>query len=302
MYNLRIITRRSGVFFLISAVAFAFPTVRLTDAARKDWNNYVQSTESQMGRDAQSHHLRALDGLPELRAKVLSGAIVAVPFPQHRPGGSATVNISDGIINHWLGAVFIPGATVGDVEATLQDYPAYPRIYAPDVAAAKVLDRQGGNFDIAMRLFRRVKVKVLFGYNFPVEFNANFHVSYFDSGDALQVRSISTRIGEVKNPEKSHDVEYPLENDDGYLWRLNTYWRIYEGSNGSTSGTFAECEVVSLSRAVPGFVQKSVAYFTTNLPEESMRSTLQATREEAARKGHMKPAALRRHVARVAAG
>jgi hypothetical protein len=57
------------------------------------------------------------------------------------------------------------------------------------------------------------------------------------------------------------------------MWRVNSYWRFHEGD----SGTYVECEVVSLSRAVPGALAPFIAQTVRGLPLKSMAETLRAT-------------------------
>lgn len=253
-------------------------SVRLTAAAAAGFDDYIRQIEAQMDSDAQRQQLRMLDRLPETRAEVMKGEVAAIPFARRAARQGASVNIPGGLIHHWFGAAFVPRARVEDVRAVLQDYNNYSRIYAPDVTESRVLSRNGDDFDIFLRLHRQVRVRVLFGYSFPVEFNTTYHVPYSMKRGVLEVRSISTRIAQVKNPGKSHTDEFPPGDDDGYLWRLNSYWRIYE-TNSPAPGALLECEAVSLSRSVPSLLQGVITYFTTNFPEESMRATLSATRQ-----------------------
>jgi hypothetical protein len=252
---------------LILAAVSAQATVRMSEETRKAFDNYIKQVESKMDTPA-------LARLPEGMVRAANGEIVAVPFAHREAGRGASVPIPEGLINHWVGAMFVPGATVERVRAVLENYGNYSQVYAPEVAESKVLKSAGEEFDVFMRLHRQVRVKALLGYGFPVEFNAKYHIRYHNSGDTLQVHSTSTRIAQVKDPKKSHTEEYEPGNDDGYLWRLQSYWRVYPGKGG----VFVECEAVSLSRSVPGFVEKMVTYFTTNFPEDSMRHTLKATR------------------------
>jgi hypothetical protein len=263
---------------LLAAGLVAQGAVRLTEPTLQAFDIYVSRIESQMDSDARNHRLPALDRMPEARAAAVQGQIVAKPFSNRMPSNDASIKITSGLINHWFGAVFIPNATIADVRGVLQDYADYSKIYAPDVTESRLISRKDDAFDIFLRLHRQVRVKLLFGYGFPVEFNTNYHVPYFMTGKVLQVRSKSTRIAQVKDPKRSHTDEYPVGNDNGYLWRLYSYWRIYE-TDAPQPGVFLECEAVSLSRSVPGFVEKLVSYFTTNFPEESMRETLGATRK-----------------------
>jgi hypothetical protein len=261
----------------ILIAAPAAGTVRLTPATASAFDDYIRQIEAQMDSDAQAQRVRVLDRLPEARARVMKGDVAAMPFARRASGQGASVNITGGLINHWFGAVFVPRATVDDVRAVLQDYESYSRIYAPDVTESRLLKRSGDDFDIFLRLHRQIRVKVLFGYSFPVEFNTTYRVPYSMKAGVLNVRSLSTRIAQVKDPKKSHTDEYPPGDDDGYLWRLNSYWRIYE-TNSPEPGVILECEAVSLSRSVPSFLQGVITYFTTNFPEDSMRATLDATR------------------------
>lgn len=267
-----------GVAIFLSEAMTAQAAVRLTEVTRKAFEGYISQIESQMDSDAKNNWLHTLDRMPAARARAVQGQIIALPFAHREPGQDASMKITDGLINHWFGAVFIPGANVDEVRAVLQDYAHYSKIYAPDVTESRLIDRKEDVFDIFLRLHREVRVKILFGYSFPVEFNTNYNVPYFMTGDLLQVRSKSTRIAQVREPKRSHTDEYPVGYDDGYLWRLYSYWRIYH-TDSEKPGVFLECEAVSLSRSVPGFVEKLVTYFTTNFPEDSMRATLGATRK-----------------------
>ncbi len=246
----------------------AMADVRISDQTRQAFDAYVRQVEPGMDSAASS-------GLAGVQDRARKGEIVAMPFSYRDTSKGASVPISEGLVNHWLGVMFVPGATVEQVRAVLQDYPNYSKIYAPEVAESRIVKGGGNDFDIFLRLHRHVRIKALLGYAFDVEFNSNYHVKYAKAGELLTVRSLSTRIAEVKDAKKSHTEEKEPGYDNGYLWALRSYWRVIPAQGG----VFVECEAVSLSRSVPGFVEKMVTYFTTNFPEESMRATLKATRD-----------------------
>ena len=248
-----------SVFALSSLVQAA----ELTEAAKNAFASYIGETESSMA----AH-------LPPATPRL--GEVIAIPFAHRKPGGDASIAISGGLINHWFGSTFVPDASVADARAVLEDYTRYSAYYAPDVTESKLLGHSGNDFDVFLRLHRDVHVKAFF--SFPVEFNANYKVRYSQERGTLSVRSISTRIAQVRDPRHSHNVEYPVDGGDGFLWRLYSYWRVYEGTAQGRRGVYIESEAVSLSRSVPGFLAKIVTYFTTNFPEESLRSTLEKTR------------------------
>jgi hypothetical protein len=264
-----------SVCLLLSVLALIVPaaTAELTEAAKKAFDGYIRDTESSMS----AHQAPVAPRLNE---------VIAIPFAHRKPGDDASIPIPDGLINHWLGAVFVPDASVADVRAVLEDYNRYSTYYAPEVSESKLLDHSGNDFDVSLRLHREVRVKAIFGYSFPVEFNANYKVRYSQEGGALLVRSISTRIAQVRDPKRSHTDEYPVDGGDGFLWRLYSYWRIYEGTIEGRRGVYIESEAVSLSRSVPGLLAKMVTYFTTNFPEDSLRSTLEKTRLAVEQRAH----------------
>ena len=254
---------------MTASLSFA---VQLSEQTKAEFDAYIKKAEAQMDTPV-------YDRFPSIRERAKKGEIVAVPFAYRTEGKQASVNIRDGLVNHWLGVMFVPNVTVDALKGVLQNYGQYKSTYAPEVTESLVQKAGNDEFDIFLRLHRQVHIKALLGYGFPVEFNSNYHVRYYKTGETLQVRSFSTRIAEVKDPKKTHTEEHEVGNDSGYLWRLRSYWRL----TPADGGVYVELEAVSLSRSVPGFVEKMVTYFTTNFPEDSMRHTLGATRKGAGR-------------------
>jgi hypothetical protein len=87
--------------------------------------------------------------------------------------------------------------------------------------------------------------------------------------------SRSTKIAEVDNAGKASEREKPPGTGEGFLWRLNSYWRFEERDNG----TWVECQAVSLSRDVPTGLGWVVEPIIRNLPKDSLENTLRATRD-----------------------
>lgn len=177
------------------------------------------------------------------------------------------INVPGGMIQDWVGRMFIPGATLAQVRRVLQDYPDYKNFYAPKVIGSKLLAHSGDDYDVLLRLREEHLVTVVF--------NATYHIQY-EAPDPrhLIVISRSTRIAEVKNPDASDSDEYPPGDDSGFLWRLNSYWN-FEAADG---GVYARCESISLSRDVPLGLGWMLKGFLESLPRESMMNALRGTR------------------------
>jgi hypothetical protein len=87
--------------------------------------------------------------------------------------------------------------------------------------------------------------------------------------------SISTRIAEVKDPDKPDGEELPVGTGHGYLWRLNTYWRFEE----KDGGVYLQCEAVSLTRDMPTGLGWLLKPLVTSIPKASLNRALGQTRK-----------------------
>lgn len=172
-----------------------------------------------------------------------------------------------GMIHHWVGTVFIPGAKLPAVVAALQDYDHHAQYYTPDVEQSKIESRDDDHFVLFLR-FRRHKV-------ITVVLNTRHDVRYFrDSAVREHSRSSAMRIAEVENAGKPTEREKPPGEDGGYLWRMETWWRMEERDGG----VYLQSEVVSLTRDIPAGLGWLIGPFVTSIPKETLTFTLQATR------------------------
>jgi len=178
------------------------------------------------------------------------------------------VTAPHGLIHDWIGAAFIPDATVGQVLALLQDYDHHKDVYGPDVMDSKILDRNGNDFKVRLRLFKRKAVVVVLDTDNEIHYRPA-------GGRDWRSRSNSTRIVEIANAGTPRERERPAGSDHGYLWRLNSYWLFRERDGG----TYVECEAVSLSRSVPAELAPLIRPIITGLPRDAMANTMRRTRE-----------------------
>jgi hypothetical protein len=174
----------------------------------------------------------------------------------------------EGMIHHWEGLVFIPDVHVEDVLQILQDYDHHSSYYAPQVTESKLESREGQHFRAFLR-FRRQKV-------ITVVLNTEHDVRYFRDGpDRAHSRSSATHIAEVDNPGKLNEHEKPREDDGGFLWGMETWWRMVE----KDGGVYLESEVVSLTRDIPIGLAWMIGPFVTSIPKDTLAFTLEASRK-----------------------
>jgi putative flippase GtrA len=177
-----------------------------------------------------------------------------------------TPSIDDGKIHHWVGAVFVPGVTLDTVLMRLKQYAGRETEFYDDVIASKLLSRDGERVSLFMKL-RRTKV-------ITVTYNTEHAVAYRKiGGSRASARSVSTKIAELKDAGTAQEREKTADEDSGYLWRLNAYWR-YEAVAG---GVLIECESVSLSRNVP-LLLRPISPIVDGVARDSLERTLRSLR------------------------
>lgn len=173
-----------------------------------------------------------------------------------------------GMIHHWTGVVFIAGANLDAVLSVLQDYDRHAGYYTPDVERSKIESRDGDHFRVFLR-FRRHKV-------ITVVLNTEHEVQYFrDSAGKAHSRSSAIRIAEVEDAGKNDEREKTPGVDGGFLWRMETWWRMEEGDGG----VYVQSEVASLTRDIPAGLGWMIKPFVTDIPKETLTFTLEATRK-----------------------
>jgi hypothetical protein len=181
------------------------------------------------------------------------------------------IDVPGGLIHHWVGTAFVPGGTLGQTLAILQDYDRHERIYAPVVARSRQISREGDRF----RFFLRFNMKKVI----TVVVNSEHEALFTRPGpDRAEGWIHSTRIAEVENADGAGEREKPVGEDGGYLWRLNTYWRL----QARDGGLYIQCESVSLTRGIPVGLGWIVGPFVTSIPKESLTFTLETTRKQLA--------------------
>ena len=251
----------SGLLIALSpSLLQAQPTTQLQPETISAFNEYVKAVEADLQLRIDGHKpFLYLDQHPRKRFKARQGEILVESFHED-------IEIPDGLIHDWAGAMFVKGATADQIVAVLQDYDRHQEIY-PEVVESKLLERQGDTLRSYLRL---KKEKVL-----TVVLNTEHEARYSKLSDKRrQLRSHSTRIAEVKDPDTEEERELPVGEDSGFLWRLNAYWDIEEVEDG----VFVELSTLSLSRQPPFGLGWMINPFIKNMPRESLVDMLQATR------------------------
>lgn len=173
-----------------------------------------------------------------------------------------------GLIHDWIGAVFIPGTTVKETLALIQDYDRHKNIYQPEVIDSVLKSHHGNDFKIYLRLLKKKIITVVLDTNHDVHYLSLDRTRWC-------CHSHTTRISEVEDAGGPEERVLPPDTGHGFLWRLNSYWRFQE----KEIGVYAECRAISLTRNVPFGLGWVIEPIIQSLPRESLINTLEATRQ-----------------------
>ena len=227
------------------------------------FDRYIASTEAKMQPRWNGEHFLWFDDSPEIRLRLLAGAVVAQPVQ-----GNGIVALPGGLIQDWIGAVFVPKTTLKETLSLVQDYPQHTQIYKPDVTDVKVLSHNGNDYTIRTRV-----VKSKFFISDVVDIDNQIHFAALDP-QRVYSRSVSQRVAEISNAGKHNERELPVGHDRGLVWRVNGYW-FFEESDG---GVFITCESVTLTRDIPFLLAKVLSPLVHELPAEALKTSLEQTR------------------------
>jgi len=239
---------------------------KLQDETLAAWETYKKITEARIEKE-----LASKDGFlvrdfldarvtQEILTKIRTGVFVREMETKSEEGGK--IEVPNGLVHHWYGATLVPGAKVEELLAWVQDYDRH-QDYFEEVEDSRLVSREKEVFDIFLRLRRK---KIL-----TVHYNTDHEVSYRSLGTGRAAsRSEATRIAEIDNAGTPREKEKPVGDDQGFLWRLNSYWRFLQ----EDGGVVVECESISLSRTIPLPIRWMVEPIINDVPRESLEAAL----------------------------
>jgi hypothetical protein len=229
-------TIRSRVVLLL----FIFSTAPSSIAAELDqqalasWDDHLTAVKLQVQERLNgSKPFLWVDEDPNRKQRINAGEIVISPLCKSCP-----ISIPHGLIYHWVGGVFIPGATIEDLGAVLNDYGRYSEIYRPTLIKAELLHSVGNEQKFSVLWIQRV---LLLTAAFYTELDSNYVAL---NGRQGYMNINATRIQQIEHYGEIDERRLTPDEGSGYVWRLVTFARFEERDGG----LYLELEVVALSR------------------------------------------------------
>jgi hypothetical protein len=246
---------------LILAASLTSEGAELSPESLQAWYGYVQTQNARVAEYANDKPFLWTDQSPDRLRHVHKGESVVAPF------GENPHRVPHGLIHHWIGAVFLPGARLDDVVSVVRDYGRYKDFYAPNVVDSQLLRRTDTEDTFSLRLLNKA---VVAKFALDTEFQDTFR--RIDENRCYSV-SYSTRVREVENYGMSDEHEAPTNTGRGVMWRLYSISRFQQRDGG----VYIELEAVALSRDVPGALRWVVDPIVRRTSRSSMQVSLQKT-------------------------
>jgi hypothetical protein len=228
------------------------------------WNDYIREARSEMMERIQAGGpFLWIDGIPNRRSEVRNGEVFVAPVGSNHPK-----RVASGLIHDWIGAAFLPNATLEDTLAVISDYSRYKELYQPIIADSKLLGWDGTEYKFSIIIVNRT----LFS---RTAFHSECGDSYFQV-DAKRWYSVgsSDTVWEIENYGQPGERELPPNEGSGYIWRLYNLSRFEERDGG----VYVEREVIVLSRDIPAAFRWFIEPIVKRLSRNSLSTSLLQTR------------------------
>ncbi len=254
-----------GLVLLAVGIPGELAAVELQRSTLNAWNDYLRTADLRLQArvDGQRPFLWA-DEQPDRSSRLRHGEVLVAPL-----AGRGTRSVPDGVIHDWIGAVFIPKATLEGLFAVVHDYDRYKIFYKPVVADSKVL----ACTETEQRFSMTWQHRILF-VNAAVEGQYEAHDTLLDRRRGYSVAT-TTQVREIEDYGESGEHLLPPGQGNGFIWLLRSVAR-YEERDG---GVYLELEAFALTRDVPASLRWVVNPVVNRLSISSLTTTLLQTRD-----------------------
>lgn len=231
------------------------------------WEDYLARADARMMDRTHCNFLWIDESEDRLR-RVRAGEIVVAPIQPKMP-----LAVPHGLVHHWIGASFVPGAHLEDVIARVRDYDRYGEFYAPAVKEVQVIERDS-NPDRARDRFIVTLVNQSFFSKQALETENTSNYVPLDGRRSYSL-SHSVRIQEWADYGTSRQHKLREGEGSGYIWNVSTISRFEEREGG----VYFELEAIVLSRDVPAQLRFLVDPIIRRMSKSTLMTSLDQTRK-----------------------
>ncbi|MGE3844329.1 MAG: GtrA family protein [Vicinamibacterales bacterium] len=223
------------------------------------WDAVIEGIEARMRRELANGQAAGHVSWPTDEATLRTGAVFVERIADNG-------DLPDGALHHWRASVLIRGVTLDALLAELQSHEGWRHAQA-DVLQWRLLARRGETMRVFIKMRREEIVTAVYNTEHDVRYERH-------GASGASSRSRSLRIAEVQQIDEAREREAPEGRDRGFLWRMNSYWRYQQRSDG----VVVQVESLTLSRRVPSWLSPLATPLINRVARESLVRTLEAIR------------------------
>jgi hypothetical protein len=259
---MRTLTQSTILFLLLSVVPSK--SAEPKRETLRVWDDYIGSVNTSVAeRNAGSRAFLWVDESSETRQRVQNGKLV---ITNHDPR-----KVPQGLIHHWVGAMFIPNVSLDQVMRVLNGYDRYSDTYKSLIRKTSVIERAGDTVKLNV-----LAVQKAFSVTAAVDTDEEIQIAR-PAADRVSITANSVRIQEIANYGQPSEHAFSEDRTPGYVWRA----LIVERLEQRDGGVYVELETISLSRGIPVEVRWLIKPLTDDLPRKMMNDILDETRTAA---------------------
>jgi len=230
----------------------------------QQWEEYIKIADRRNTNHlARGNAFLISDEIAGQSAKLRDGAIVVNPAGPHNP-----LKVPSGLIHDWIGAAFVPNATLAEVLPVLRDYDRYKEYYRPHVIESRLI--AGAEFEDQFSLLlvnRSVVAKTALDTSYQTSFTRVDDRRCYSIGEATSIR-------EITDYDTPAQHMLPENHGTGLIWRLHNITRIEERDGG----VYIELEAIALSRDIPAALRWVIEPIVRRVSRSSLETSLQQTK------------------------
>lgn len=277
-HGFRKVTVSFEVHFLLATLFFP-PALTygadLKSETVQRWDDYIKTADARnLKRLAASSPFLLSDEIPGQTEKLRGGDVVVAPA-----GPQVPLRVPCGLIHDWIGAAFIPNASLDEVLPVLRDYDRYKDFYRPNVIESRRITIAAPRDQFSMVVINKsVVAKTALEMGYQTSYTRLDGHRWYSVADA-------TRIQEIADYDTPSQHVLPENHGTGLIWRLHSITRMEERDGG----VYIELEAIALSRDIPAALRWLIEPIVRHVSRSSLATSLQQT--EAAVRLHSTPAA-----------
>ncbi len=254
-----------GLAGVVAALPGPVGAAELQKDTLKAWDEYVRNADARIrARLSAGRPFLWADESPDRILRLRRGEIVVAPVVGH-----GTRSVPHALVHDWIGAAFLPNATLEGLLSVIHDYDRYKDFYKPVVADSKAIANTGAGQKFTMTWRHRV----LF-IDAAVEGQYEAHDTSLGGRRGYNIAG-TTQVREIQDYGQSGEKLLPAGEGSGYIWRLHSIAR-YEERDG---GVYLELEAIALTRDIPLSLAWLVSPVVHRLSINSLTTTLAETRD-----------------------